>query len=156
MGVAGQAAAADLHAEPIQMAFLKSAFQEGPGVHAGSGVALEVDVVAGPAVVLAPEEPVVAHLVEGGRRGERREVAADPVSGLVGVDDHGSGVPTDEGPDAAFDVLVTREPRLVFGGDGVDVRSPCRWRMADVEFAGTFQEFGQHESTATSARLVDQ
>src|SRR4051795_294989 len=74
------------------------------------------------AVVLAAEEVVEPDLVQAGRRGERGQVAADAVGVLVGVDDHDGGVPADVGTDAALDVLVTGEPRLELGGDGVDVR----------------------------------
>ena len=76
-------------------------------------MALEVDVVAGRAVVLAAEEVVEADLVERGRAGERRQVAADAVGVLVGLDDHHRRVPADEGADAALDVLVAGEPRLL-------------------------------------------
>ena len=53
-------------------------------------------------------------------------------------------------------MFVSREPRLVIGGDGVDVRGPGGWSVADVEFAGPFHEFGQHEPSPPPARLVDQ
>ena len=85
--VAGQAApaAADLAAEVVEVVLGEPALEERPGVHAGRGVALEVDVVAGVAVVLAAEEVVEPDLVQAGRAGERGQVAADAVGVLVGL-----------------------------------------------------------------------
>ena len=64
--VARQAAAAatDLPAEVVEVVGREAALHERPGVDAGRGVALEVDGVAGVAVVLAAEEVVEADLVE--------------------------------------------------------------------------------------------
>ena len=155
VGVAGQAPTTDLHSEAVQVLLGEASFQEGPGVDTGGGVALEVDVIAGPTVVLAAEEPVEPHLVEGGRGGEGGEVTPDAVGRLVGVYYHCRGVPPDEGPDAAFDVLVAREPRLVLGGNRVDVRGPG-WRgVADVQLTCPFHELGQHVAGAAAARAVD-
>ena len=82
-------------------------------------------------------------------------MAADAVGLLVGVYDHCSGVPPDEGPDATLDELVAGEPRLVHGGDGVDVGGPG-WRgVADVEFAGPLHELRQHESGAAASGPID-
>ena len=81
-GIAGgggelEADAADLPAEVVEVVLGQPALEEGPGVDAGRGVALEVDVVAGLAVVLAPEEVVEPDLVEAGRAGVGGQVAAD-------------------------------------------------------------------------------
>ena len=53
------------------------AFDEGPGIDARGGVALEEDLVARGAVGLAPEEVVEPDLVQRGRGGEGGQVAAD-------------------------------------------------------------------------------
>ena len=116
-----QPVAADLAAEVVELLLGEPALEERPGVDAGRGVALEVDVVAGEAVVLAAEEVVEAHLVERRRAGEGGEVAADAVGVLVGLHHHHRRVPADEGADAALDVLVAGEERLLLGRDGVDV-----------------------------------
>ena len=76
-------AAADLAAEVVEIVVGQAPFEVGPGVDAGSGVALEVDVVAGGAVVLAAEEVVEADLVQRRRAGEGRQVTADAVGVLV-------------------------------------------------------------------------
>ena len=101
---------------------VEPALEEGPGVDAGGGVTLEVDLVAGRAVVLAAEEVVEADLVQRRRDGEGREVAADAVGRLVRLDDHHRRVPADERPDPPLDELVAGEPRLGLAGDRVDVR----------------------------------
>ena len=107
----------------VEVVLGQAALEERAGVDAGRGVALEVDVVAGVAVVLAAEEVVEADLVQAGRAGERGEVAADAVGVLVGSHHHHRRVPADEGADAPLDVLVAGEPRLGLAGDGVDVRA---------------------------------
>ncbi len=142
--VAREATAADLATEVVEVALVEAALEERTGVDAWRGVALEVDVVAGEAVVLAPEEVVEADLVEHRRRGERREVAADAVGLLVGVDDHHGRVPAHEAPDALLHRLVTREPGLLLAGDGVDVGRLHLGRRADLELTGPLGEAG-HE-----------
>src|SRR5439155_15920495 len=112
MRLAGQPAGADIPAEPVELLVGDTTLEVGPGVHAGGGVALDEDLVAVAAVGLAVEEVVEAALVEGGGRGVRRQVPAEAVVAAVGPGDHGHGVPADEGPDAALDVLVAGEPRL--------------------------------------------
>jgi hypothetical protein len=55
---------ADLLAEPVELLLGQPALEEGAGVDAGGGVALEEDLVAAAGVVLAAEEVVEADLVE--------------------------------------------------------------------------------------------
>ncbi len=135
MGVAREAAATHLHAEVVELALVEAALEEGAGVDAGGGVALEVDGVARHAVFLAAEEVVEADLVERGRGGEGREVTTDAVGDLVGPDDHGRRVPADEGPDATLDELVSGEEGLVLGRDRVDVVGP-HVGVAELELTG--------------------
>ena len=149
------AAAADLLAEVVEVVVGEAALEVRAGVDAGRGVALEVDVVAAAGVVLAAEEVVEADLVQRGRAGERRQVAADAVGVLVGLDDHHRRVPADEGPDPALDVLVAGEPRLVLAGDGVDVRRADRGGEADLAGAGTVEQLRQQEPGTGLAVRVD-
>ena len=139
MGIARQPVATDLHPEVVEILLAEAALQVRPGVHAGRGVALEVDVVADQAVVLALEEVVEAHFVQGGRRGEGGQVAADAVGRLVGPDHHGGGVPANEAADAPLDLLVAGEEGLLGGGDGVDVGRGGGRRHAQPLFVGAFQ-----------------
>jgi hypothetical protein len=87
-GYDDKARAVDLAAEVVELLLGEPSLEVGAGVDAGRRVALEVDVVAGQAVVLAAEEVVEAHLVEGGGAGEGGEVAADAVGVLVGLHHH--------------------------------------------------------------------
>ena len=75
-------------------------------------MALEVDDVAVVVVALALEEVVEADFVERGGRRVRRDVTADAVLGLVGLDDHRQRVPADEALDAALDLAAAGERRL--------------------------------------------
>ncbi len=121
----------------------------------GRGVALEVDLVAGLPVALAPEEMVEADLVQAGRAGEGGQVAADALGGVVGPHHHDGGVPADVGPDAPLDVLVAREPRLLVRGDGVDVRGRDRGREPDLILPGSFQQLHEKEPGPGLAPGVD-
>ena len=57
MGVRGEAAA-NLTPESVEVVLIQSVLEEGAGVNARRGVALEVDVVAGATVLMAFEEVV--------------------------------------------------------------------------------------------------
>ncbi len=115
-------------------------------VDARRGMALEVDLITGCAVVLAAEEVVEADLVERGGAGVGGEVAADRLRTDVGPDHHDRGVPPDEGADAALEVLVARELRLHVGGDGVDIGGRDGGGEVDVGLARPFEE--AHEQVA--------
>ncbi len=137
-----------LLAEAVQVLGGQPALQERPGVDAGGGVALDVDLVAAARVVLAAEEPVEADLVEGGRGGVGGDVAADAHAGpLRAVHGHGR-VPPDPGPVAALGLLVTGEPGLLLGGDRVDVVGAGQRRDADTALAGALQQ-AQHQVAGT-------
>src|ERR1017187_3576230 len=56
---------------------------------------------------------------------------------------HDGGVPSDIGPDPAFGELVTGEPRLALGRDGVDEVGTAQAGDADLLLARAFQQF-QH------------
>ena len=157
MRVARQAPrrAADLAAEVVEVVGLEATLEEGAGVDARGGVTLEVDVVAGRAVVLAAEEVVEADLVQRRRAGVRGEVAADAVGGLVRLDDHHRRVPADVGADAPLDELVAGEPRLGLAGDRVDVRGRYGRREAHLRFAGAVEQRREQVAGAGLAVGVD-
>ncbi len=129
-----------LETEVVEVSFGQPALDEAAGVDAGRGVALEVDLVARTATVLAAEEVVEPDLVEGGRAGVGGEVAADRLGLDVGPNHHHGGVPTDVGADAALEVLVAREVGLLVGGDGVHVGRGHRGRKPDVGVARPLQQ----------------
>ena len=112
--------------------------------------------VAAAGVVLAAEEVVEADLVQAGRRLVGRDVAADLEALAVGARDHDGGVPADEGPDAALDVLVAGEPRLPLGRDGVDVVGAAQRGDADLALAGALEQLQHHVAGPVLALLVEQ
>jgi hypothetical protein len=105
---------------------------------------LEEDLVTAAGVVLAAEEVVVADLVQARRGLVRRDVPADLEALAVGLADHHRGVPADERPDPALDVLVAGEPRLALGRDRVDVVGAAQRRHADLPLAGALDQL-EHE-----------
>src|SRR5699024_6715126 len=158
--VGGQAAAAGragkLLAEPIEVVLAQAALQVGAGVHAGGGVALEVDLVPAAGVVLAAEEVVQAHLVQGGHRGVGGNVPADGDLGFLRPGDHHGGVPPQVGAVAALHRLVTGEVRLVLPGDAVHVRGGQLGRSPHLALPRTAQQVHQDVASAGSAAVVDQ
>src|SRR5699024_8622094 len=98
-------------------------FQIGTGIHAGRGMALEVDQVAAVLVTGRMEEVIEADLVQRGRRGVAGDVAADAAVLAVGTHHHGHGVPAQNGADAPLDGRIPRRAGLVVHRNGVDVGS---------------------------------
>ena len=151
--VGRQAVAAELLAEAVELVGGQPALEERAGVHAGGGVALEVDLVAGDLAisVLAPEEVVPADLVELGGTGERGDVAAD-VGGLVGPGDHDRGVPPDDRPDALLELLVTGELGLGGCRDRVDVVGGAHLGDADAPRLGVVEQL-EHQVAGPALAL---
>ena len=116
----------------IEVVIREATLEIGAGVDPWRSMTLEVDVVAWRATVFPAEEMIEADLVQRGGTGEGRQVAANPVGVLVGLDHHHRCVPPDERPDAALDVLVAWKPRLVFARNRVDVRGTDRGREAHL------------------------
>ena len=151
--VGGQAleAVRQLLPEGVELSLVEAALQERAGVDARRGVALEEDLVAGLAVVLAAEEVVEAHLVERRGRGVGGDVAADVGAG-VGPGHHDGRVPARVGADAALDVLVAGEPGFALRRDGVDVVGAAQAGHADLVLAGPLQQ-PKHQVTGARATL---
>jgi hypothetical protein len=133
-------------AETVELVSGKPPLQEGAGVNAGGGVALNEHLVATARMGFPAEEVVEADFVERRRRGVGRNVAAHTHSRPLGAVHHDRGVPSDPGPVAALDVLVAGEPRLQFGRIGVDVVGRRQRRDRDALISGTFQQT-QHQVT---------
>ncbi len=144
-----------LLAEPRQLGLVEPALEERPGVDAGGGVALDVDLVAAARVVLAAEEVVEADLVERGGRLVRRDVPADLEALAVGRRHHDGGVPAQERTDPALGLLVTWEPRLALRRNRVDVVGAAQRGDADVLLAGPLQQAQHHVARPAAAALVD-
>ena len=95
MRIRRKPAAEHLAPEPVELLFGEASLEEGARIDPGGGVALEVHLVPEPAVALAAEEMVEAHVVERSRRCERGEVAAEPLEPMVGPVHHRHRVPPD-------------------------------------------------------------
>ena len=155
VGVAGQAVARHLVAVVVELLLGQATLDVGPGVNAGRRVPLEEDLVAEAAVGLAAEEVVEADLVERGRAGVGRQVPADALGARVGPDHHGRRVPADVGPDAPLLVLVTGEPGLGVGRDGVHVGRRDGGGELDLLGARPLQELHQEVARPGPATGVD-
>ena len=107
--------------EPVQVLLGQTALHEGPGVHAGGGVALEEDLVPAAGVVLAAEEVVEPDLVQGRGPGIGRDVPADPDVRPLRPVHHDRGVPAQPRPVLPLDLLVPGERRFLVHRDRVDV-----------------------------------
>ncbi len=155
--VGRQAAAGvrELLPEAVELLLGQPALEEGAGVHAGGGVALEEDLVAAARVVLAAEEVVEADLVQARRRGVRRDVTADLDPRALGPVHHDRRVPPDVGTDPALDVLVTGEPRLALRRDRVDVVGAAQARHADLLLAGPLQQAEHEVARPVAPGVVD-
>ena len=155
MGIRRQAGAADLPPEVLEVGVVEAPFEIGAGIDAGRGVALDVDVIAGLAVVLAVPEVVEAHVVQRRGAGKRGQMAADAVGPRVGMGHHRGGVPADVCPQPPLDVVVAGEPRLVFGCDGVDVRGRDGGGEVDLHLAGLRHEPANEKPRAALAPFLD-
>ena len=136
--------------EVVELVLAEPPLEERAGVDAGRRVALEEDLVAGLAVVLAAEEVVEADLVQAGRGGVRREVAADAGEPAVRAQHHRRRVPADDPADPPLHLLVAREVRLLLGADRVDVAGLGQRRQPDLELARALQQLVDEEPGAVS------
>ena len=121
----------------------------------GRGVALEEDLVAAVALVLAAEEVVEAHVVERGGGGEGGDVAAHADAGALRPGDHHGRVPAGRVEDLALDLLVAGEERLVLGGDGVDVVRAAHLGHGHALLARALDQPEHQIAGALTAALVD-
>ena len=127
------------------------------GVDARRAVTLEVDHVAvEPAFPPAAEEVVEADLVEGGRRGEGRDVAAEAGVLLVGPHHHRHGVPADDALDAALDGAVAAVGGLLALRDGVDVGGVAGEGEDDVLLVPLLEQLLEQETRPVPPLDLDQ
>jgi hypothetical protein len=118
-------------------------------------VPLEEDLVAAVALVLAAEEVVEADVVERGRGGEGRDVAADADAGALRPGDHHGGVPAGRVEDLALDLLVAGEERLVLGRDRVDVVRAAHLGHGHALLTGSLDQPQHQIAGPLPAALVD-
>ena len=130
--------------ETVELVGAEAALEEGARVDTGGGVALNEHLVAAPGMGLAPEEVVEPHLVERRGGGVGGDVSAHSDPWPLGPVHHDRGVPPDPPAVAPFDLLVTGEPRLHLGRDGVDVVGRGQRRDCHPLLAGPL-EHAQHQ-----------
>jgi hypothetical protein len=135
-----------LSAEIEELFLGQPPLEEGAGVDAGRGVALEVDLVAVVVLALAVEEVVERDLVQSCCGGVGRNVAADAVLLDVGAHHHRHRVPPHQALDPPFDFPAARKRRLLGDRNRVDVRSGgLEWDL-NPRLAGVHLEI--HEKLA--------
>lgn len=153
--VGGQALAVHFLTEVVHLVFSDATFEEGAGIDAWGGVALEEDQVATVLLGRSLEEVVEADVVQGGAGGEARDVAAQVRIPQVGTHDHGQGVPTYHRADAAFHEQVARHACFVGNGDGVAVwRGDCV-RQLRATTGGQLAHTGHQVVSAVFAFFVE-
>lgn len=126
--------------ETVELVRREAALEVGARVHAGGGVALVEDLVAARGVLGAAEEVVVPDLVQRRARRVGGDVTADGDVRPLGAVHGDRGVPADPRAVAALDLLVTREGRLVLGGDRVEVVRRRHHRHAEVQLLRALEE----------------
>ena len=82
-------------------------------------------------------------------------MAADALTAVVGAAHHGRRVPADVGADAALDVLVAGEPRLLVAGDGVHVGGRDRGGEVDLQGPGPLEQLHEEEAGPGASLGVD-
>ena len=115
--------AAAFAAKMLEILFGQAPFDERPRVHAGRGMSLEINEVAGVRLVPRVKEMIQADFVKRRGRSKRRNVAADAGIFRVGPRDHGHRVPANDALDPPLDFDVAGIARLLVGRNRVDVRS---------------------------------
>ena len=71
-------------------------------------------------------------------------MSAHTDAGALSAVHHDGRVPAKEATDAALEIFVAGELRLLVGGDGVDVIRTDERRDADLALACTFEQFQHH------------
>ena len=119
--VGRDALAADFLAEIEELFLAQPALKERAGVNAGRGVALHQHQVAAVRLVGRVPEMHEAGIVEGRRRLEARQVAAQFGRVLVGLEYDRHRIPADDGANAVLDRARAGMMRLLVRRDGIDV-----------------------------------
>ena len=121
MRVRRQAFAIDFLAEVIQLIGAEAAFHKGAGVDARCAVALYKNQIAFFVAVFGTPEVVEAHIVKGGGRLERGDVAAELQVFFTGTQHHGGGIPADNRADAVLQLVIAGRFLLFAHRYGVQV-----------------------------------
>ena len=106
MRIRRQAFAVDFLTEVVQLVGAEAAFHKGTGVNAGCAVALYKYQIAFFITVFGTPEVVEAHIVKGGGRLERGDMAAELQIFFTGTQHHGGGIPADNRTDAMLQLVI--------------------------------------------------
>ncbi len=148
-GQAVPAGAGELAAEGLHLLERDAPFEVGLRVDPWRAVPLDVDEVAGEApLAAAAEEVVEADLVERGRGGEGRDVAAEAGVLLVRPHHHRHGVAADDALETPLDLALARVGGLALDRDGVDVGGVAGPGEADALLEALLQELLEQELAA--------
>ena len=120
-----EARAAGFLAEAVQPLLREPAFEERARIDAGRGVALDVDQVGAFRMRGAFPEVVEADVVERGRGGERRDVAAELAALAIRLHHHRERIPAHERADAVLEPGLAGHRRLLTHVDRVQVCGGC-------------------------------
>ena len=141
--------------EAVQVGLLKTPLQEGASIHARGRMPLEEDLVAASGVVLAPEEVIHAHFVEGCSGGISGDVAANTDSRTLGTVHGDRGIPAEQPADLPFQVLVTWIDRLLVGRNRVDVVGADQRGNTDMTFTCPLQQLQHDVAGAVAPTMID-
>ena len=146
----------DFLAEAVEVVLSQPALEVGAGIVAGGGMPLEEDLISTARVVLAAEEVVEAHLVEGCHTRVGGDVAAHGDALLLSAVDHYRGVPAQDAAVAALHLFIPGELRFLVHRDGVDVVSGGDHRYADGLGAGALEQTADDVFGTLSAVGLDE
>ena len=127
--------------EVLELLLAQAALEESPGIDAGRGVALKIDLVAGLVPIAASQEVIESDLQERGRRSVSGNVPADARGSAIGANDHGHGVPTDQTFNSALQFALPRIGRLLRLGDRVEIRRVGLERKLQAAALGMAEKF---------------
>ena len=153
VAIRGQAFAPGFTPVMIQMVFRKAAFQEGPRIHARSGMRLEVHQIS---VRPAAEKVVEAYLEEIRRRGIARDMAAELGVRPVRAHHHGERVPAHDRRNALLQLQVARKLGLLRKLDRVLVGRVQHRRQRHAPHTRMVEELAQQEGGALASLGGDQ
>ena len=146
----------NLLAETVHLFFGETSLDEGAGVGAGGGVALEEHVVAAAGVVLSAEEVVQADFIKSGDRGVGGDVSANLDAGALCARHLNGCIPTDPAAVLALHGLVAGEVRFLVNGDGVDVGSRVFLGELNALAPCLIQHVQQDVACARTALFLDE
>src|SRR5688500_87680 len=112
---------AEFMTEVLQVFLGESTLDVSSCVHAGRGVSLVVNEIAGLIAVGGVEEVVLTYLYQGRQGGIGRDVSADIFVVLVRSNNHRESVPANVVFDGSLNLAVSGVRKFFIDGNGVDV-----------------------------------